>query len=206
MTALDWSILAVAGSSLVFAVLAFKQVMFTTSRINTLLDKLPKNPLKAITPDFMAEVVAKTITSGVTGPDGRPVKVHDVVNGYVLRYGPVMKEMIRKELPTIARAVFSESPPTPSGGGQDPASSAGQALAAQRWGGGLKAAKGLGKAAKKLGFSDKAQEMVEVVTVVRDAIPMFKEIKASISGNGGEGSPAPAQASGGNAGEVWCPQ
>lgn len=207
MPVIDWGILIVAGSSLIFAIVAFRQVMITTGMIRSVFEGLPKDPSKIITADFGAEVLSKALTKGIAHEDGSPVSVGDMIGAYMDKYGPVMMDRFQKQLPSLipiymkAQAEIANTIPS----GQTP----GQALAGQRWGspGGLKAMKTIGKATGTSKIVEKIQTAGEVAGAIGQIIPMIKDAKEAIGlkpSNGGGGS-APSHGGGERAGEVWTP-
>ena len=188
--ALDWGILIVAGASLIFAAMAFKMVRDTTSRIDGYLDRLPKNPSKVLKdPQFAAEVVASVITQDQTLPDGTPLKVTDVITGYMNVFVPAIWERFEAKIPEFIPMIMREAYSSPSGS-PDP-STAGQALANQRWQGGLKgakAAKKIAKATGAAGIAEKIQSGIQVVGALKEIKPLIDDLKSLKpgSGNGGE--------------------
>ncbi|MHC5059068.1 MAG: hypothetical protein ACYTKD_30805, partial [Planctomycetota bacterium] len=61
---LDWGILIVAGSSLIFALIALKHVLATTSRVDGFLDRVEKVEGDIATPEFISDVIVNVITKG----------------------------------------------------------------------------------------------------------------------------------------------
>jgi len=190
MPLLDWGILIVAGSSLIFAWIAYRKVSRTTARIEGILNRLPKNPLKMFTPDFVAEAITRTLTKDIRNPDGTPVNMPQFINGYINAYGPTLMAEFKSELPKLVPLLLN--PPTQ--GPQNP----GRALAQQRWGsGGLNAAKALSKAGKAgVPFAAKVGEYVEGAQALVQLVPAIKGLKDDLSGlkgggdNGGSSSPS----------------
>lgn len=205
MAALDWGILIVAGSSLIFAVIAYRQVMRTSGRINSLIDRLPKNLPKMVNPDFVADVLSKMITKDLKAPDGSPVTITDVMTGYMEVYGPRMMAHFDKHKAEYIPLLLNPDP-TPQ-----PGQSPGQALANQRWsgGGGLKAAKAAGKLAKVAGVSGaagKIQQAAEVMGAVKELVPAIQDLRGAFGkGNGDNSGPSESNTASGG-GDVWCPQ
>ena len=95
---LDWIIVLIAGSSLLFALLAYRQVMKSTKEVGRFLDKankflnrVPKDIKKVVTPEFMGDMIAHTLTKDIQNPDGSPVSMPQFINGYIVAYGPALK-------------------------------------------------------------------------------------------------------------------
>lgn len=202
MESLDWTIVIIAGASLIFAAIAMKMVRDTTQRIDSYLDKVPKDLGKIVSPSFLAETVIEVITKGLKHPDGSPVSVPDVIDGYAMKYGPVLMAHFDKNKAEYIPLLLQGSTQPPQGG-QTP----GQALAAQRWGGGLKAAQTVGKAASKVGLGEKISGLVETVGAVAQVAPMIKDLRETFGGGNGNtpsggGGASPSTAPD----DVWVPQ
>ena len=194
--AIDWGILITAAASLVFALMAYRTVIRTTSRVDgfvaagrKFLASLEDGFKGILDPSFVADVITQTCTKDIQNPDGSPVSMPQFIGGYISAYGPGLKKDLLGELPKLVPLLLNPSNPPPSGG-----MSPGQALAAQRWGsGGLKAAQQVGKAAGKVGgIGGRISDMVEQGTAVVQLIPVLKELKAELggmrgAGNGGNG-------------------
>lgn len=187
MTAILWATLIIAASSLAFALLAFRQVMATSRdlhetavRVNKLMDSLPTDYTKVITPDFIGDVIVRVLTKGLRNPDGSSVSIHKMIEGYIIHYGPVVKEFMKEQMPSIIKTVLSTS--DSNGNPVNDASAAGKALVAHRWGG-LRAAKGAAKVVSKVGLGDlgaKISGYVEIGQAIKEAVPMLKELKDEI--------------------------
>jgi len=192
MSLLDWGILIVAGSSLIFAWIAYRKVSHTTARIEGILNRLPKNSLKILTPDFVAETITRTLTRDIANPDGSPVSMPQFINGYIQAYGPVLMTEFKSELPRLIPLLLN-----PSSGPQNP----GQALAQKRWGsGGLNTAKALSKAGKAgVPFAAKIGEYVEGAQALVQLVPAIKGLKddlGALKGSGDNGGSSPSTSTG----------
>lgn len=166
--------------------------MFTTRRINRFLNRIEKVPKDLTSPEFIAEVGSQMITKGAQHPDGTRATVIDVVDGFVMKYGPGLKEDFKKELPRLIPLFLqNDISPTPN-----ELQSPGQALANQRWGG-LKAAQGVATAAGKIAPLSKASAYVrdgaEIVKGLVEIKGVYDEYKAS-SDNGGDAEQAAVDA------------
>ena len=193
---------------MVFAYMAFRQVMKTTGLVGSFMERgdrfLAKFQAAAkgvFSPAFVGDTISHMLTKDLQNQDGSPVNMHQycqhTMNGYIATYGPALKAEFKAELPAIARAVLN--PQSPPQGPQ----TAGQQLANQRWHGtgGLQAAQNFGKAAKKVpGIGPKIQEFVDGATAVAQLVPALKEIKTELfPGKGGNGDPNPQNGGGGGA-------
>jgi len=198
MPLLDWGILIVAGSSLIFAYLAYRKVSTTTAKIDGFLSRIPKNPLKVFTPDFVADAITRTLTKDIANPDGSPVSMPQFLNGYIQAYGPALKAEFKAELPKLIPLLLNPSPPA---GPQNP----GTALAQQRWGsGGLNAAKALAKAGKAgVPFAAKIGEYVEGAQALVQLVPAIKGLKDDLSGLKGDNGGSSTSTSTGE--QSWGP-
>lgn len=204
MTSIDWGILIVAGASLIFAFIAFRQVMHTSAvvqgfvaRADTVL-KVLKDPKKLMpSPDYVVDVITKTFTKDLHNEDGSPVTMPQAINCYVQAYGPGLKAEFKAELPKLIPYILNPGLPP---GHRSP----GQALAEQRWGsGGLNAAKALSKAGKKIPIVGKIAEYAEGAQALAELIPIARQIKGELGAlkggdngdsQGGGGSPSPSNA------------
>ena len=197
MSSLDWGILLVAGLSLVFAFIAFRQVMSTSRSVDGFLERADRflNQFQAsakgvFSPAFVAETITRTLTKDIRNPDGTPVNMPQFINGYINAYGPTLMAEFKSVLPKLVPLLLN--PPTQ--GPQNP----GRALAQQRWGsGGLNAAKALSKAGKAgVPFAAKVGEYVEGAQALVQLVPAIKGLKDDLSGlkgggdNGGSSSPS----------------
>lgn len=201
MAAIDWGILIVAGSSLIFAVIAFKKVMVTTSRIDALLDKIPKNPLKLFTPEWAADALRLTITKDIKNPDGSPVAVTDVITGYMNAYGPAVMARFEAKLPELIPLLLADNPSPPQAG-----QSAGAQLAGQRWGG-LKGAQAAINQVNKTSVGGKLGGMAQEALELAKAGMEIKKLMSDFRGageNGGQG-PAPASPGPSHGSNEWRP-
>jgi hypothetical protein len=198
----DWGLLIIAASGTICAIIAMVKVFRITGRLEGLLSALPKNPLKAFTSAFVADVLTDTLTRGIEHPDGSKVTIPDLLDSYVMKYGPAVWARVETQLPELTRIALS-SDNSPRAG-----QTAGAALAGQRWGGGLKAAQGalgLAKAVKSPALVEKIQQGVEVVQAVRQMVPAIQEIRAELGGGDSNGGPSRSYGES-KAGDVWCPQ
>lgn len=198
----DWGLLIVAASGTICAIIAMVKVFRITGRLEGLLSMLPKNPLKMITPKFVADTITEALVGNIKTPDGGPVTVPDLIDSYMMKYGPPVWARVEAKLPELAQiALNPDSPQT----GQSP----GKALAGQRWGGGLKAAQatvGLAKAVKSPAIVEKIQQGIQVVQAVKDMVPAINELREGFAGgNGNDSGPGPSTGSS-QSGDVWCPQ
>ena len=193
MSLLDWGVLIVAGSSLIFAYIAYRKVSATTNKIDAILSKVPKNPLKLFTPDFVAETITRTLTRDIQNPDGSPVYMPQFINGYIQAYGPVLMTEFKSELPRLIPLLLNPPP-----GPQNP----GQALAQKRWGsGGLNTAKALSKAG--VPFAAKIGEYVEGAQALVQLVPAIKGLKDDLSGLKGDNGGSSTSTSTGE--QSWGP-
>lgn len=187
MSVLDWSILTVAASSLVFAVIAYRQVMATTkvvragmTRFMEYMDKLPDDPLNILDSEFLGDVVVRLLTRGQRHPDGSSVSIHEIMEGYIETYGPRVAVRIENLLPEVISTVLNGTDKPDA----TPDNNPGRALAAKRWGNGLKGAQAVTKVAKVVGMDnvgEKLSQVVEIGKAAKEAIPLFKEIRAEIA-------------------------
>ena len=94
---IDWVIVLVAGSSLIFALLAYRSVMKTTSRIGSVLDNFPRSLL---TPTSLG----KTIRAAYP-----PEDVAGMINAIVEEQKPSVMRFIAEEgIPFLAAAGSKE--------------------------------------------------------------------------------------------------
>lgn len=194
--AILWATLTIASASLIFAFIAFRQVMATSDNVDGFIKRADsflntfKNKAKGMfTPEFIGDTISYTMTKGLSNEDGSPVTMHQYVQttarGYIERYGPGMKAELKSEMPRIISYITNPQNVPPQGpeGPQNP----GRALAQQRWGsGGLKAAANVGKAAKKLPFGQKIGEYVEGAQAVVQLGGALKELKEEVAGTFGK--------------------
>ena len=191
--ALDWVIVVFAGSSLIFALVAFRQVMKSSKSVDGFLqraDKLLNNfsqKAKGIfTPAFMGDMLVHSITKGLKNPDGTQVSMAQYINGYAVTFGPAIYQDLKKEIPSYIPLLLNQNP-SPQGPQGSP--NKGSQLAEARWGGsgGLKAATNVAKAAKKLPFGQKIAEYVEGAQALVQLGGTIRELKNEIVGMKGGG-------------------
>ena len=115
------------------------------------------------------------------------------MDGYIEAYGPRVAVRIENLLPEVISNVLNGSNKSDATSGNNP----GKALAAKRWGNGLKGAQAMTKVAKVAGMDnvgEKLSQAVEIGKAAKEAIPLFKEIRAEIAALRG-----PKKSKGGNA-------
>ena len=191
--ALDWVIVLVAGSSLIFAFIAYREIMGTKDEVHGLVVRVHKvldhagDLSKVITPQFIGDTVSHALLKDIENTDGSPVTmnqyVQETMNGYVTAYGPGLKADLKEMAPSLVSQIFNASPPNP----QNP----GNALANERWGagsGGLAAASKVAKASKKLPFANKVAEYVEGAQAMVQMIGPIRELKNELVGLKGGGN------------------
>lgn len=190
-----WATLIIAASSLIFAGIAFRQVMKTSRSVDGFLrraDKLLNNfSTKAkgmFTPAFMGDTISHMVTSGLKNPDESQVTMPQYINGYLVAYGPSIYQDIKKEIPKYIPLLLNSNPSPPSPGAPP---NKGTQLANARWGsGGLDAASKLAKATKKVPMAGKIGEAIEtgqaLVGLIGPARELIAEVR-SIKGGGGNG-------------------
>ena len=201
-----WATLAIASSSLVFAFIAFRQVMKTSGsvdgfieRADKLLNNFSTKAKNVFSPKFFGDTISHMLTKDLENKDGSPVNMHQyfqiTMNDQINKHGPALKAEIKAMAPELVRVALN--PNTSPQGPQ----TAGQALANQRWGGqgGLQAAQKLGKVSKKLPVGAKSHEYVGYVAAGGEAVPILKEIKEDMFGKKGDNGEQNAAGGGGDA-------
>lgn len=191
-----WATLTIASVSLIFAYIAFRQVMKTSNevhgfmvRMDRFLTRVEAQAKGIFTPDFMGETISHVVTKGLQNEDGSQVTMPQYINGYVMAYGPTIYHDLKKEIPKYIPLLLNPGAPIPPSPGGPP--NKGKQLADARWGsGGLDAAKNFGKAAKKVPMVAKVGEVIEtgqaLVGLIQPARELIAEVK-SIKGAGGNG-------------------
>ena len=168
---INWAILTVAAASLIFAVVAYRAVMRTTGRVDTLINKLPDSLDGILTPQFAGATLRHMLTDGVTSEDDTPVTVPRVINAMVA-------EQIEFQKPNIMAFMEKEGIPLLAkiGGGQV-AEDARLARAAKNLPGGAGGLQGLmgliTSPSKKSGIGDLMQYL-----------PLVKQFMSQSPGNG----------------------
>ena len=160
-----WAALLISVSSLIFATIAFRQIMKTSSEVHEVVGMAKKfmagfkSSAKGVfTPKFMAATIEEAVTSGLKNEDGSQVTMPQYIAGWAHAVGPGVYQDLKKEIPNYIPLILNpQSQPSPGG-----PPNKGTQLADARWGsGGLKAATNVAKAAKKLPFGQKVAEYVE---------------------------------------------
>jgi hypothetical protein len=205
-----WATLIIASASLIFAGIAFRQVMKTSKsvdgflvRADKILNKFMSSAKGMFTPEFMGDTISHTLTKGLKNPDGTQVSMAQYVNGYVVSLGPLIYQDLKKEIPNYIPLLLSENPSL--GGPPNPQARKGNG----QWGsGGLDAAKKLGKAVKKVPFGEKIAEYVEGAQALVHLGGTLRELKNEVMGAKGgngdtDGSSAPRSDSEGS--NDWGP-
>ncbi len=193
-----WATVTIAASSLIFAAIAFRQVMKTSrsvdgfiKRADTFLDGFKKSAKGIFSPKFMAATIEETVTSGLKNDDGSQVTMPQYIAGWAHAVGPAIYQDIKKEIPSYLPILFNKDPQNvPSGAPQS------RNAAGQFGSGGLKAAQNLAKATKKVPMIGKVGEVIEtgqaLVGLVQPVKEMIAELKGLKGGGGGNGESAPS--------------
>lgn len=202
----------IASSSLIFAFIAFRQVMATTGvvgafiiRANKFLNKFEASAKGLFTPAFVAETIERTVTSGLENEDGSQVTMPQYIAGWANAKGPAMWQDIKKEIPSYIPLLLHENPP-PKGAPQN-------RQANGQWGGsgGLTAAKNVAKAAKKLPLAGKVGEVIETGQAIVGMVGPIKELISEVrglkggGGNGDDSGTTPSSSSEDGAMTEWGP-
>ena len=184
-----WAALLISSFSLIFAFIAFRQVMKSTSEVHeflvmakAFLGRVPKDITKMINPKFMGEAINHALLDGLENEDKSPVTMPQYVAGWINAKGPGIYADLKKEIPSYIPIIMGHSSPSPPQGPQT------RQPNGQFGSGGLVAATNLAKAAKKLPIGGKVQEVVETGQAVVGLIGPIKEIIGEIRGvTGGKG-------------------
>lgn len=194
-----WATLIIAASSLIFAFIAFRQVMRTsgevhafTDRAGRFLDRFEARAKGIFTPDFMAETITKTVTKGLKNPDGTPVSMPQYIHGYAQTYGPGIYQDLKKEIPNYIPLLLASDPSPKGPQNRQPNG---------QWGsGGLTAASNLAKATKKVPMAGKIGEAIEtgqaLIGLVKPARDLIAEVKGFRGGDGDNGGESAVPSSG----------
>lgn len=184
-----WATAIIAGASLIFAFIAFRQVMKSTSLVALFIQRADKflktfqDSAKGVfTPTFMAETLNRALLTGLENEDGSPVSMPQYVNGYVMAFGPRVYQDMKKEIPKYIPLILNPQSPPP--GPPNP----GRALVQKRWGsGGLTGAtQNVATAAKKLPFGQKVAEYVEGAQALVQLGGTIRELKNEVMGAKGD--------------------
>lgn len=203
-----WATLIIAASSLIFAFIAFRQVMRSTKSVDGFLkraDKLLSNFSKGakgiFTPKFMAATIEEAVTSGLKNEDGSQVTMPQYIAGWAHAVGPGVYADLKKEIPNYIPLILNPQNANPSPGAPQNRQANGQ------WGsGGLTAAVKVGKAAQKLPIGGKIAEYVGGAQAVVGLVGPIKELVAEIRGpKGGNGQDEAPSTSTAGASVEWGP-